>query len=148
MRIRAATIQDIQQIQEVRNAVTENRLSDPNLVTDEDCEVYITIRGKGWVCEVDHQIAGFAIADLKAHNIWALFLRPEFEGRGIGRKLHDTMLNWYFKQTKNNLWLGTAPDTRAEIFYRNAGWKAIGTHGKQEIKFQMTFDDWTNNKKD
>jgi GNAT superfamily N-acetyltransferase len=142
MIIREAVISDIKQIQEVRNAVTENMLSDPNLVTDKDCEVFITEKGKGWVCEIDNRIVGFAIADLKENNIWALFLRPECEGKGIGKKLHDTMLDWYFSQTKNNVWLGTSPNTRAEMFYRNAGWKAIGMHGKDEIKFEMTFNDW------
>ena len=71
--IREAKIDDIKQIQIVRNAVTENTLSNPNLVTDEDCEEFITIRGKGWVCEIDKQIVGFAIVDLKENNIWALF---------------------------------------------------------------------------
>lgn len=58
---REATLKDIQQIQVVRNAVKENTLSNPNLVTDKDCEDYITKRGKGWVCETNNQIIGFAI---------------------------------------------------------------------------------------
>lgn len=142
MIIRKAKIEDIQQIQSVRNSVTENTLSDPNLVTDEDCKTFITIRGKGWVCEMDDEIIGFSIADLKDNNIWALFLRPEFEKQGIGQQLHDIMLDWYFEQTKENVWLSTSPMTRAERFYRKAGWKEIGTHGKGEIKFEMTYDDW------
>lgn len=44
----------------------------------------------------------------------------------------------------NNVWLGTLPKTRAETFYRKAGWKKIGTPGNREIKFEMTFLDWTN----
>lgn len=144
MIIRPAEIADIKQIQIVRNAVTENTLSNPNLVTDNDCEEFLTVRGKGWVCEIDNEIVGFSIVDLKDHNIWALFLRPEFEKKGIGRTLHDTMLNWYFEQTKTNVWLGTSPFTRAETFYRKAGWKEIGTHGKDEIKFEMTFEKWSN----
>ncbi|MEZ4959471.1 MAG: GNAT family N-acetyltransferase [Saprospiraceae bacterium] len=144
MIIREAQIEDIPQIQIVRNAVKENTLSDPRLVTDEDCKVFITERGKGWVCEMESQIVGFSIADLKDHNIWALFLRPEYERQGIGRKLHDTMLDWYFAQTKTNVWLGTSPNTRAEMFYRKAGWREIGTHGKGEIKFEMTYEDWVN----
>ena len=80
---------------------------------------------------------------LKDKNIWALFLRPEFEKQGIGRQLHDRMLNWYFDQTSKNVWLGTSPNTRAELFYRKAGWKEIGTHGDGEIKFEMTFEAWT-----
>ena len=142
MTIREAVTNDIKQIQVVRNSVTENTLSDPNLVTDKDCEEFLTVRGKGWVCEIDNKIVGFSIADLKDNNIWALFLQSEFENKGIGRKLHDMMLEWYFEQTKNNVWLGTSPNTRAEIFYRKSGWKEIGSHGKGEIKFEMTFDNW------
>lgn len=142
MLIREANIDDIQQIQIVRNAVTENTLSDPSLVTDNDCIEFITVRGKGWVCEMDNQIVGFAIADLKENNIWALFLDPKFEGIGIGQALHKTTLDWYFSQTKETVWLGTAFNTRAEKFYRKAGWKEVGTNGTKEIKFEMTYTDW------
>lgn len=147
MIFREATIEDIPQIQVVRNSVTENTLSDPALVPDKDCEEFMFIRGKGWVCEIDKQITGFAIADLKENNIWALFLLPAFEKQGIGRRLHDMMVDWYFTQTKDTVWLGTSPNTRAEMFYRKAGWKEIGTHGKGEIKFEMSFDEWAALKK-
>ncbi len=142
MPVRTATIDDIAQIQIVRNAVTENTLSDPGLVTDEDCKIFLTERGKGWVFDINHEIVGFAIVDLQDNNIWALFIRPEFEKQGIGRQLHDMMLDWYFEQTKETVWLGTAPKTRAETFYKKAGWAAIGTHGKGEIKFEMTYSNW------
>ena len=142
MRIRIAELNDIPQIQIVRNAVKENMLSDPSLVTDEDCKEFITARGKGWVCEIDGTVVGFAIADLKENNIWALFIDPAFEKKGIGKQLHDVMLDWYFTQTKEAVWLGTAPGTRAEQFYRKAGWTETGIHGKGEIKFEMSYDDW------
>ena len=142
MTIREAKIEDIPQIQRVRNAVKENMLSDPGLVTDDDCRLFITERGKGWVCEIEQQIIGFSIADLKGNNIWALFLHPAFEKQGIGRMLHDIMLNWYFEHTNEPVWLSTSPGTRAETFYRRAGWKEMGVYGKNEIKFQMTYTDW------
>lgn len=143
MIIREATVNDIKQIQIVRNLVTENTLSDPSLVTDEDCKEFITMRGKGWVCEIKNEIVGFSIADIKDNNIWALFLKPEFEKQGIGKKLHNIMLDWYFKQTRNTVWLGTSPNTRAEKFYKKLGWTEIGFHGKEEIKFEMTYNKWT-----
>lgn len=146
MIIREARIEDIPQIQVVRNSVKENTLSNPDLVTDKDCEEFITERGKGWVCEIDGKITGFSIVDLKDNNIWALFVDPDFEKIGIGKKLHDIMLDWYFTQTKENVWLGTSPNTRAELFYRKSGWNEIGIHCKNEIKFEMTFENWTNNK--
>ncbi|MFT3901605.1 MAG: GNAT family N-acetyltransferase [Niabella sp.] len=140
--IREAQINDIKQIQIVRNAVKENMLSNPDLVTDKDCEIFLTQRGKGWVCEIDNKIVGFSIVDLKENNIWALFVHPDFDKQGIGRELHNRMLDWYFSQTSETVWLGTAPNTRAEFFYRKSGWKEIGAHGKGEIKFEMTYNYW------
>lgn len=142
MIFREATIQDIEQIQVVRNAVKENRLSNPALVPDKDVEEYITKRGKGWVCVIDDVVVGFSIADLVDHNIWALFVSPDAEANGIGKQLHDLMLDWYFEQTNEKVWLGTAPGTRAETFYRKQRWKEVGMHGKGEIKFEMSSAEW------
>jgi GNAT superfamily N-acetyltransferase len=114
MIFRQAHITDIPQMQEVRNAVKENRLSDPALVPDDDVKDYITRRGRGWVCMEGDRVAGFSIIDLQDHNVWALFVHPEYESKGIGRKLHRLMLDWYFNQTLETVWLGTAPHTRAE----------------------------------
>lgn len=139
---REASIQDIRQIQEVRHSVKENVLSDPSLVPDADVADYLTRRGKGWVCSKDGAILGFAIADLEDHNIWALFLRPEAENRGIGKTLHRLMLDWYFSQTQETVWLSTAAGSRAEGFYRKMGWTEAGTHGKGEFKFVMEASRW------
>lgn len=145
MIIREAGIHDITQIQIVRNAVQENKLSDPSMVSDSDCREYLTVRGKGWVCETANRIVGFAIADLIENNIWALFVTPEYEGKGIGTDLQKVMLDWYFSQGKQNVWLGTAPGTRAEQFYRSTGWTMVGPHGNNEIKFIMTARQWQQN---
>ncbi len=142
MIFREAIVSDIQQIQIVRNAVKENTLSNPALVTDADCEEYIAVRGKGWVAVSEDCVVGFSIVDLKEYNIWALFVRPDYEANGIGKKLHHLMLNWYFDQTKQTVWLGTTPGTRAEIFYNNMGWKEVGKYRSKEIKFEMTYDDY------
>jgi len=139
---REAEIIDIPQIQFVRNAVKENRLSDPAVVPDKDVEEYLTKRGKGWVCEVNEKIVGFAIVDLIDNNVWALFVLPDFEARGIGKKLHQAIIDWYFLQTKEKIWLGTDPNSRASEFYRMQGWQEVGIHGKGEIKFEMNFDFW------
>ena len=139
---REAKIEDVPQIQKVRNLVKENTLSNPALVTDADCVAYITKRGKGWVCENEADIVGFAIADLQDNNIWALFILPNFEKIGIGQRLHKLMLDWYFLQTTTSVWLATEIATRAVNFYSKAGWVAVGTYGVNEIKFEMTYDMW------
>lgn len=142
MNYREATVADIPQIQIVRHLVKENTLSDPALVPDSDVEDYIIRRGKGWVCEINNTIVGFAIADLQDNNIWALFLDPEYEGMGIGKQLHNMMLNWYFSQTHETVWLSTGIATRAETFYRMQGWEEAGPYGTKETKFEMPFKKW------
>ena len=78
-------IDDILQIPLVRNSITEKTLYSPNLVIDEDCAEFSTVRGKGWVCEINNEIAGFLLAHLKDNTFWALCLKPEFEKQGIGK---------------------------------------------------------------
>ena len=142
MIFREALITDIPQIQLVRNSVTENTLSDPALVPDKDVADYIINRGKGWVCEIDKTVVGFAIVSVTDNNVWALFIQPGNDKKGIGKKLHEIMMDWYFANTDKTIWLSTSPGTRAEQFYRKAGWQEIGIHGKGEIKFEMTEDQW------
>jgi GNAT superfamily N-acetyltransferase len=142
MIFREAEAGDIKQIQVVRNAVKENVLSNPGLVTDKDCVEYLTLRGKGWVCEINNTVIAFAIADLIDNNIWALFVHPDFEEKGIGKTLHNIMMNWYFNQQKEIVWLSTSAKTRAEDFYRLQGWREVGLYGKGEIKFEMSAADW------
>jgi GNAT superfamily N-acetyltransferase len=142
MIFREAVLSDIPQIQVVRNSVTENTLSNPDLVPDKDVEDYIINRGKGWVCVIDKTIVGFAIVSVTDNNVWALFIQPGYDKKGIGKKLHDDMMDWYFSQTNTTIWLGTSQGTRAEQFYRKAGWVEVGTHGKGEVKFEMTAAQW------
>jgi GNAT superfamily N-acetyltransferase len=142
MILREAALNDIPAIQVVRNSVKENVLCDPALVSDKDCEDYMFSRGKGWICEIDNNVVAFAIADLAGDNIWALFVHPDHEKKGIGRLLHDRMMQWYFEQGKQNVWLSTAPASRAAAFYRKAGWNETGTTKSGELKFEMSAGDW------
>ena len=62
------------------------------------------------------------------------------------------MLDWYFDQSKDTVWLCTSPNTRAEEFYRKSGWTEVGKHRESEIKFEITAEQWvkqntTGNKK-
>lgn len=142
MDFRLAHLADIPALFEVRYAVTENILRNRLLVTAANTEDYLTRRGRGWVCEVGGRIVGFAIADVQDHNIWALFVRPEYAGQGIGKRLHRLMLDWYFAQTPEPVWLSTASGTRAEEFYHRQGWRKIGRTPSGEVRFELTARDW------
>ena len=142
MIFREATVNDIDNYMVVRMAVKENVLNNPALVPREDNVAYLTKDGKGWVCEIDMRIVGFSIVGLTQRNVWALFVLPAFEGKGIGTKLHDIMIDWYFCQINDTIWLGTEKNTKAENFYKNKGWTVVGMHGADETKFEMKFEDW------
>ncbi len=142
MIFREALTSDIMQIQRVRNSVHENRLSNPALVTDDDCRRFLSVEGKGWVCEADGRVVGFSIVDVLRKNIWALFVHPDYERKGIGKQLQFLMLTWYFQNYGEPVWLGTAPDTRAEKFYTYSGWRRKGMRDNGEVKFEMTKEEW------
>lgn len=141
MLFRPARMEDIAGMHRVRVAVNENRLSNPDRISPADYSNFISRRGKGWICELDGTIAGFSVIDMQDENVWALFVDPEYEGRGIGKQLQTIMLDWYFGQRFEKVWLGTAPGTRAEKFYRLTGWTEAGMHGP-EVKFEMTRQAW------
>ena len=135
---RPATLADLDAISEIRLAVRENVLSDPAAITRAD---YVTMlapeRGACWVAESRGEILGFSWADFAARNVWALFVRPERERRGVGRAVHATMMDAFFSRSDSRVWLGTTPGTRAVAFYRAAGWIESGLLANGEVRFEM-----------
>jgi GNAT superfamily N-acetyltransferase len=144
MLFRAALPQDIAAMHRVRLSVHENRLNNPSLITEESYADMLQNRGQGWVCELDGEVVGFAVVDLQEKNIWALFVHPGHEGRGIGKTLHDLMINWCFQNQVEHLWLTTAPGTRAEAFYTEAGWRRSGESASGEVIFELTPNEFIN----
>ena len=135
--IRPAKFSDIPAMMRIRSSVKENRLTDPAKVQPHHCREMLST-GPGWVCEVHNTIVGFAIPDAQRGSVWALFVDPEHERKGIGRRLHDTMVEWLFAAGNACIWLTTDPDTRAERFYLAAGWQQAGVTDEGEIRFELT----------
>ena len=123
--LRQATAQDWPEVMELRLSVRENRLSDPGRVTQAMYDDYITSNGRGWVAELDGRIAGFCIA-ARDGEVWALFVRPGFEGRGLGQVLMEACVAWLAAQGVGEAVLETGAGTRAERFYRRFGWRETG----------------------
>jgi len=131
-------------MQRVRAAVRENRLSDPARIgPDEYARRLATgASSRGWVAELPESgIAGFSFVDAADGNVWALFVAPEAERRGIGRALHDAAMRWLFDAGCRVAWLSTAPGTRALGFYRAAGWRVIGPAGA-ELRLELEAVTW------
>ena len=134
--IRRATAQDIPAMMELRLAVRENQLGDPGQVTPEDCRRYVE-RGHMWVWEEDGEILGISASNCETGWIWALFVRPGYEGRGIGRALFETACEALVRAGFRTLTLSTDPDTRAARFYRAAGWREAGRNVSGELIFEL-----------
>ncbi len=145
MSLRVAVTTDIESMHRIRLAVLENRLRDRSLVQPDDYRRMLETDGRGWVYELDSKIVGFAVADRVRRNIWALFVAPEYEGRGIGRTLHDAMVDWLSLAAPGCIWLTTEPSTRAERFYRAAGWRRVRLEGNGEVRFELTTSAPSNN---
>jgi GNAT superfamily N-acetyltransferase len=142
MLIREATTKDIKELHTIRMSVKENVLVDISKVTEKDYEKYLTTDGKGWLCELDEKILGFTIVDITTSNVWALFILPEYQGKGVGKMLQRKMVNWYFDHFSKKLWLTTGAGTKAESFYRQSGWKEVEKLSNGEIKFELAIADW------
>jgi GNAT superfamily N-acetyltransferase len=142
MYFREANTNDIPELHRIRMSVKENVLNNPLLVQEKDYINYLTTEGKGWLCEIENQTVGFAIVDASKQNLWALFVEKSHEGRGIGKELERLLLDWWFRVEHKSISLSTAPNTRAENFYRSSGWKEKGSTKNGELIFEMTEQDW------
>lgn len=137
MAIRPATIDDFPRLVVIRGAVRENLLSDPGRVTLRDYQEHLGPAGQTWVHEEAGDILGFSAATLATATIWALFVHPDHEGRGIGRRLLNCAVDWLWSQGATQVGLATGAGTRAEGFYRAAGWReASAANG--EIRFILS----------
>jgi GNAT superfamily N-acetyltransferase len=94
---REATAADMPGISHVRLSVAENAMTRAQLdargITNESVAASFLAGSKGWVAETDGAIVGFSIADRQEQTVFALFVLPRFEGRGIGGRLFDLALH-------------------------------------------------------
>lgn len=134
--LRPASRHDICGMQRVRASVRENCLVSREIGPEEYREA-IEDRGQGWVVIVDGEVVAFAVCRLQDGNVWALFVDPDHEGRGLGRQLLSTLVSWAWDQGLGRLWLSTEPGTRAARFYREAGWEPAGRLDSGELHLEL-----------
>lgn len=139
MRVREAVDADIPAMHAIRMDVRENTLSDPSWLTLDVYRAHLGNAGasNSWVCEHDGRILGFSVARKAQADIWALFVDPAHEGRGIGRRLIAAATEWLFAQGVDTVSLSTTPDTRADAFYRANGWQRGELTDKGEVMFHL-----------
>ena len=141
--VRKLVAADIPAIFAVRVSTTENAITAEQLshlgITPASTEEAIRNNLKGWVAEVDGEVVGFVMGDKDTGEVTVLALRPEAEGRGIGRELMQRVAEWLFAEGHAELWLltGAIPSFRAYGFYQAIGWRPTGERVDANEKFIM-----------
>jgi GNAT superfamily N-acetyltransferase len=128
LEFREITEADIPALFRVRVATHENRLSLEELkalgITEETVRDCLRGSFKGWLCEVDQQVVGFAMGDRSSGELWVIAVLPEYLGQGIGSRLLREVESWLAECGCARLWLTTDidPSLKAYSFYLQHGW--------------------------
>jgi len=142
---RQADPDDIGPIFDVRTCVRENRLDHAQLrdlgITEQSVASSLADDHRAWVAEIDHMVVGFSMASSSDGRIFALFVRPEYEGLGIGSRLLDLALKWLRAIGISRAWLTTDLQSRAAVFYERQGWSTDHQPENGEIQFECELGD-------
>ena len=145
MLIRVAQQEDIETLFEIRTSVKENYQSREEIaelgITPDSVFKMLQIDCRAWLAEIDNQAIGFAIANKTEKTIFGVFVRPSFEGRGVGRKLMEEAESWLLSNNIKDIWLltGDDPNLRAYGFYLHLGWTPIGQESEGIFQGEMKF---------
>jgi GNAT superfamily N-acetyltransferase len=139
--LRAATAADLPGISRVRTSVRENLATIEQLrergITNESVAASLLADASGWVAEHDGRIVAFAIADRASRSIFALFVLPDWENRGLGSRLLELALGWLRENGATLVWLTTGPETKAAGFYERRGWVATGSGERGDTRYEL-----------
>jgi GNAT superfamily N-acetyltransferase len=138
---RVARAADVPAIFRVRTSVVENLLTVGQLrqrgITNASVAASFRDNAGGWVAVHKRRIVGFSMADRETGSLFALFVLPAYERRGIGAQLLSRAIEWLWDVGAEHVWLHTAPNTKAAAFYRRRGWIVTGTHPSGDIRFEQ-----------
>jgi GNAT superfamily N-acetyltransferase len=139
--VREASGTDLAGITRVRTSVAENLLTREQLaargVTEASIAASFLADSKGWVALSGDEVVAFCIADRVSRSIFALFVLPPFEGRGLGSRLLDLAVDWVWASGADLVWLTTGPTTRAARFYERRGWVATGPTKTGDVRYEL-----------
>jgi GNAT superfamily N-acetyltransferase len=112
--VRHATEADVESLFEIRTSVRENHQSREELarigVTPATVTEMLRTDSRAWLAEVEGEPVAFAMANAAEGTVFAVFVRPGFEGRGLGRDLMRRAEQWLFEQGAEEIWLTTGSD--------------------------------------
>ena len=93
-------------------------------ITHESVRDMLDKSHRGWLCEVEFRVVGFAMGNGTNGEMWAIAVLKEFETQGIGKHLLGLVEDWLSSEGWKEIWLTTdrGENIRAVGFYRHLGW--------------------------
>lgn len=137
--IRIAAEADIPAIFEVRTSVRDNHLSVEQMaemgITHETILQALRKEPCIWVAVDGGHIVGFSVGDAADACVFAAFVRPEWAGQGIGRRLMERAETFLFER-HSTIWLHTDGSSRAAGFYERLGWERMPDVENRDARFE------------
>lgn len=139
--LRLATPADVDALFAIRVAVTDNALTGDQLadlgITPDAIGAAILAEPCAWVVEIAGEVVGFSMVDDSAGEVFALFVRPEWQGRGFGGRLLVAAEQALF-QRHAMIWLVTdgSPGVRANSLYRAHGWRQVARLEGADVRYE------------
>ncbi|MBH3426385.1 GNAT family N-acetyltransferase [Pseudomonas alkylphenolica] len=139
--LRLASPSDIELLFDIRTSVTQNHLSREQMhelgITADALSDAMRKAPCVWIAEWQQQAVGFVMVDHDEAELFALFVRPQHEGKGIGQILLQQAEAALF-QRHEVIHLITDGDEaiRANGFYRRCGWNVTGAVDARDVRFE------------
>lgn len=131
--VRETRLEDIEACFDVRartreNPISRERLAAVGITPASSAASLASGEVKGWVCLDDSSVIGFCSADAASGEVLVLAVLPDYEGRGVGKRLLQQAVRWLRSLGFDRVWLAASPDpgVRAHGFYRSQGWRPTG----------------------
>jgi GNAT superfamily N-acetyltransferase len=142
--VRPAGPDDVDLLFDIRTGVRENHQSRAELAREDITPATLRAQLRGgevaFVAWVDGVAAGFSWPVPATCFLWALFVRPAYEGRGLGRLLLARAEAHLVSHGCTQAWLQTSaePGLRAHGFYWRMGWEEVGPVTAHEVRLVKT----------
>lgn len=141
--IRLATLADIDTVFAIRTAVRQNHLSHEQLadlgITPQVLADSIREAPCIWGAQVNGLLAAFSMVDLAEGEVFAMFVLPAYEGRGLGRRLMAVAEAALFER-HDRVFLVTdgRDEIRANGFYQRLGWSKVGQVDGDDVRYEKS----------
>jgi GNAT superfamily N-acetyltransferase len=133
--------EDIASVYEIRFSVTENLIHAHQIKYLCREQLLEDIgQGGGWMCLFNGEKVGFSLGlFVPGAVVAALFVVPEHQGRGIGKRLLRLATTWLNERGAHRIMLETDPGSKADLFYQRQGWQRgeLTKEGVQ-VEFSLT----------